>query len=154
MDQYEITEKVDGDFNNSVFFATHKVTAAQVVIKEIHSGKYKKDAQNHGIAEGQAHELCKSDSVIRLVEHFKENGFYYLVTSRAKYGSLLNYQGSIANETCLSEDHARQIFKQIVHGVEHIHSQGIVHRDLKHLNILVSKADPTEVKITDFGIAM
>ncbi|XP_060115297.1 interferon-induced, double-stranded RNA-activated protein kinase [Heteronotia binoei] len=41
-------------------------------------------------------------------------------------------------------------FQQIVEGVAYIHSKELIHRDLKPLNILISKED--KIKISDFGL--
>lgn len=58
---------------------------------------------------------------------------------------LLQYSGP------LSEDSARFLFLQIIKGVEHMHSKGIWHRDLKVNNILIDKE--FRIKIVDFGLA-
>lgn len=45
----------------------------------------------------------------------------------------------------------RKIFRDVVLGLEYLHLQGIVHRDVKPANLLVSADD--NVKISDFGVS-
>lgn len=45
------------------------------------------------------------------------------------------------------------MFCQILHGLNHIHSKNIIHRDLKSENILISGRKNDVVKIADFGIS-
>ncbi|CAN8000227.1 unnamed protein product [Ixodes pacificus] len=49
-------------------------------------------------------------------------------------------------------EEALAIFKQILKGVQYIHSQGLIHRDLKPQNILFDSKGST-VKLGDFGLA-
>uniref|UniRef100_A0A8C4SX02 non-specific serine/threonine protein kinase n=1 Tax=Erpetoichthys calabaricus TaxID=27687 RepID=A0A8C4SX02_ERPCA len=50
----------------------------------------------------------------------------------------------------LSETQVRNIFRQIVKAVQHCHSRGVFHRDIKPKNILIQI--PTEqIKLIDFG---
>ncbi|KAI8922059.1 kinase-like domain-containing protein [Powellomyces hirtus] len=44
------------------------------------------------------------------------------------------------------------LFKQLVKGVEYLHSMGVAHRDLKPENLLLD-ADTRILKITDFGVS-
>lgn len=46
---------------------------------------------------------------------------------------------------------AFRYFKQLLNGVEYLHSQNIAHRDLKPENLLLSEDDV--IKISDFGTA-
>merc|ERR1719334_2459721 len=44
-----------------------------------------------------------------------------------------------------------RMFREIVEGLVHIHTQGMIHRDLKPVNIFIDSCD--HVKIGDFGLA-
>ena len=49
----------------------------------------------------------------------------------------------------MTTDHIKYLMYEIMKGVLYMHSKGVIHRDLKPLNILVT--DDWDVKISDFG---
>ena len=51
-----------------------------------------------------------------------------------------------------SEDYIWFIFHQLCLGLQHLHVNGIIHRDLKTLNLVTTKND-TVVKIADLGVS-
>lgn len=54
----------------------------------------------------------------------------------------------------LSENLAKRIIYCLLQGVKHLHSMGILHRDLKLENIMMSdKSDKAIPKIVDFGLS-
>ncbi|AKK01935.1 serine/threonine-protein kinase [Corynebacterium epidermidicanis] len=57
----------------------------------------------------------------------------------------------LAREGALHEDRALGLLEQAAHGLATIHAMGLVHRDIKPGNIMITPEDG--VKITDFGIA-
>jgi cyclin-dependent kinase 2 len=60
-----------------------------------------------------------------------------------------------AFSTGLPMDALRNILRQILKGLSHVHAEGILHRDLKPQNILINldMNNNIEVKIADFGLA-
>ncbi|XP_043493812.1 cyclin-dependent kinase 4-like isoform X1 [Polistes fuscatus] len=58
---------------------------------------------------------------------------------------------SSCSETGIPSEIVRQMFKEILHGIEFLHSHRIIHRDLKPQNLLVTAE--RRIKIADFGLA-
>jgi len=54
----------------------------------------------------------------------------------------------------LSERDAWPYAKGIAEAIAHCHAQGVVHRDLKLENVMLSGTDPNAVKVVDFGLAI
>ena len=91
--------------------------------------------------------------MVHFVEEFKLQGKTYLVTKFAPGSDLLRYLSAIGIDK-LPEERACKIIIQIARGLEEIHANGIVHRDLKHLNIFVNdQTENPKIQIGDFGLA-
>lgn len=74
--------------------------------------------------------------------------FMYIQMEFCEKSTLRN---AIDNSVYLDEDRVWRLFREIVEGLAHIHQQGMIHRDLKPVNIFLDSAD--HVKIGDFGLA-
>ena len=72
----------------------------------------------------------------------------YIVQELATGGALIDL---LLDNGAMSEDQCKSMFRQIVLGVHHMHSQGICHKDLKVDNILLD--DEQNAKIADFGFS-
>ncbi|CAD8092184.1 unnamed protein product [Paramecium sonneborni] len=76
----------------------------------------------------------------------------YLVMEYCKFPSL----ESIIKKRALTSEELKVMIKQLLLGIQHAHSKGICHRDLKPDNILVNldeDSQPPHVKIVDFGVS-
>jgi serine/threonine protein kinase len=63
-------------------------------------------------------------------------------------GDLLSF---VRKRQKLNEQTAKSIFRQIMDALYHIHSNNIVHRDIKLDNILIDLSN--NIKICDFGVS-
>ena len=54
----------------------------------------------------------------------------------------------------LTERAVAPYFKGMVEGLLHCHRRGVVHRDIKLENVMLSADDPRAVKLVDFGLAV
>ena len=88
-------------------------------------------------------------NVISLIECIADNSNYYSVMEFADGGELFD------NVKCggrCTEEQARDIFSQILNGIEFLHSKGIHHRDMSLENLMMKK-DGTCL-IIDFGMCV
>ncbi|KAG0235951.1 hypothetical protein BGW42_004406 [Actinomortierella wolfii] len=81
----------------------------------------------------------------RTLEH--DDGFYYLIMDLADNGSL----ESAIKRGDLDWKTKYRIAHEVARGLEYIHHERILHRDLKSANVLLSR--DYEVKLADFGLA-
>jgi eukaryotic translation initiation factor 2-alpha kinase 4 len=58
---------------------------------------------------------------------------------------------AIDSELYQNQERVWRLFREIAEGLAHIHQQGMIHRDLKPVNIFLDSRD--QVKIGDFGLA-
>jgi len=77
-----------------------------------------------------------------------ENGAYFLM----EYVKGLDLITMMENRDggALPESVAREIFSQIMEALQHVHSKGIAHRDMKLDNLMIDATG--KVKIIDFGL--
>lgn len=82
------------------------------------------------------------------VSNLKEIQFMYIQMEFCEKSTLRT-----AIDNGLHEDKSRvwRLFREIAEGLAHIHRQGMIHRDLKPVNIFLDSKD--NVKIGDFGLA-
>ena len=88
-------------------------------------------------------------NITKILETFEDEQFYFIIMEYINGGNLFSY---VKKRRKLSEKVAKFLFRQIILGIKHIHSQLIVHRDIKLENILIDMNN--NIKICDFGIGI
>ena len=89
-----------------------------------------------------------SSNIVKVIDYVEENGFIFIFLELCKNGSLKNL---LKNRSHLTEKEVQCYMLQIIIALNYIHSNNIIHRDLKLGNILLG--DNMEIKIGDFGLS-
>lgn len=96
------------------------------------------------------HWQLRHRAILELYHFFEDSQRVCLVMELCEGGEL--YRHLQRRGRPLKDDEVRRIFGSVVEGVVHLHARGIIHRDLKLSNILLTKS--LQPKIADFGLAV
>lgn len=148
-DRYEVVSKIGtGGMANVYKAKDHKLNrfvAMKVLKQEFREDttfikKFKTEAQS---AAGLTH-----PNIVNVFDVGEDEGVHYIVMELVEGITLKDY---ISKKGKLSVKEATSIAIQVSMGLEAAHSHGIIHRDVKPQNIIISTDG--KVKVTDFGIA-
>lgn len=148
-DRYEILGKIGAGGMSDVYKAKDLTLGRFVAIKVLKPEfsedltfvtKFRTEAQS---AAGLEH-----PNIVNIYDVGSERGMHYIVMEYVEGITLKTY---IEKKGQLSFKEAVSIAIQVGRGIETAHVKGIIHRDIKPQNIIISTEG--KVKVTDFGIA-
>ena len=96
----------------------------------------------------QVMKRLRHPNCVCLYEAIETSSRIYLVMDMADNGDLLEY---IRSKGALSEEKARDFFRQLIDATAYMHERDIVHRDLKCENLLLTQLNA--IMISDFGFS-
>lgn len=103
---------------------------------------------NRFILEAKVQATLLHPNIVTLHSLFKDNGIFIMVM---EFAEGLTIKEVILKNGPFDEKRAVKICLDILTGLSFAHSKGIIHRDIKSTNIMLSSDE--KIKIMDFGIA-
>ena len=147
---FEIIKPISKGAFGSVYLSKKKATGDYFAIKVLRKADMIAKNQITNVKAERAIMMWQgeSDFVAKLYWTFSSKDYLFLVMEYLNGGdcaSLVKVLG------CLPEDWTKKYLAEVLLGIEHLHSRGIVHRDIKPDNLLIDSKG--HLKLTDFGLS-
>ena len=146
-DYTDITELAKGGMGK-IYCATQVSLNRKVVIKEMAGGLLTtKNEIKRFENEAQAGAALNHDNIIRIYDFGEEKGSFYIAMEFIDGPDL----DQLLKQNDFPREIGMMILQQALKGLAYAHEHGIVHRDVKPANMLISRNGA--VKMVDFGLA-
>jgi len=133
-----------------VNLAINRLTNKFVALKSINKSFLNEEESKKKVMQefNMLRRIKRHRSIVRLYESFETEKHIVFVMEVCGAGDLLTY---VRKRRKLKEDQAKYIFKQLIEGIRYVNYKGILHRDIKLDNILLTSEG--EIRICDFGVS-
>lgn len=165
LNTYEVIKELGRGQHGKVKLGRDLTTGEYVAIKVVDRmgkpklGKYaqlRKDPSDRNVHEEAVKreiailKKCEHPHIVKLLEVMDDakSRKIFMVLEYCEGGELV-WQNDDGTPS-MSMDEARQVFRDVLLGLEYLHFQGIIHRDIKPANLLLCHK---QVKISDFGVS-
>ncbi|UKZ57712.1 hypothetical protein TrVGV298_011572 [Trichoderma virens] len=143
---YQVLEELGRGSFGVVYKGIDKITGETVAIKHIDLESSDDDIQDIQ-AEIAVLSTCASPYVTQYKGSFLRGHKLWIIMEYLGGGSCLD----LLKPGNFTEAHIAIICRELLYGIQYLHSEGKIHRDIKAANVLLS--DAGKVKLADFGVA-
>ncbi|UQA58200.1 serine/threonine-protein kinase [Polyangium aurulentum] len=156
--KYKLVRVIGDGGMGSVYEASHEVLGTTVALKFLHPELSRRQGLvQRFLQEARVSAQIKSQHVVRVSDvDQNQNGQAFIVMEFLEGKTLQTLYEDLYNAgQRLSYADALEYAMQMIDGVEAAHKAGVVHRDLKPDNVMITRGPKGEplIKILDFGIA-
>lgn len=149
---YKLDDAIGYGSSAVVHLALYIPTQAYVAVKIIDLERFERNQIDTLRREIQVMSLCRHPNLLRVLASFVHESHLWIVTPFLAAGSCLDllrtpqFQTGILDEVAIAT-----ILQQALQGLEYLHQNGHIHRDIKAGNLLVDMDG--QVQLADFGVS-
>lgn len=155
---YALLDVIGKGAFGTVYKGIWREAGRHVAVKRVHRERLSAEEKKALQAEILLFKNLKHHHIVNYVEAIDDNSspFLDIVMEFVEGGSLSNMVDQIrlsldAGEPIFEESVVADLVRQVVLGLQYLHDQGVVHRDIKGANLLITKE--RHVKLADFGVS-
>ncbi|MHC4450506.1 MAG: protein kinase domain-containing protein [Planctomycetota bacterium] len=146
---YRLLARLGSGAMGSVYKARHQKLDILVALKVLRVELAQSKTQVERLKrEAQLAARLNHPNIVRSLDVGESNGFHYFAVEFVDGPTAR----SLIRENRMNEKEAVRIVLAVARALEHAHENGVIHRDVKPANIMLSKSGET-VKLGDFGLA-
>ncbi|MCU0707161.1 MAG: serine/threonine protein kinase [Pirellula sp.] len=145
---YVITDFIGQGGMGQVFKAVHQVMGRECAVKVLPLHRVNPESLSGFIREIRMQAKLDCPYLVRAHDAGQDGSVHYLVT---EYVAGMDLRKLVKSQGPLNQDQAAGILMQAALGLSYAHEQGMVHRDVKPGNILVTPE--SMAKVSDVGLA-
>ncbi|KAI9151217.1 hypothetical protein H9P43_009832 [Blastocladiella emersonii ATCC 22665] len=141
--QYRNLVKIGQGASGGVYTATQVSTGEVVAVKQMNLDQQPK--KELIINEIVVMKKSKHPNIVNFIDAFLWKGDLWVVMEYMDGGALTD----VVTYNLMTEGQIAAVCREVLQGLAHLHSQGIIHRDIKSDNVVLSNQG--QIKLTDFG---
>lgn len=145
---YLITDWIGQGGMGQVFKGVHQVMGREVAVKVLPLSRATREARESFACEIRMQAKLDCPFLVRAFDAGQDGSVHFLVT---EYVPGMDLRRLVKSRGALPIQQAARIIMQAARGLDYAHQKGLVHRDVKPGNILVTPAG--DAKVSDVGLA-
>lgn len=143
--RYRVADRLGETRAGSVCLARDELLDRDVVLKPVELGGGSDDA---ALEEARTAGSIQHPNILAVHDVVEGDDAFLLVTEHAGQGSLAK---KVRDEGPLGVEEGVRLVEDVLAGLQAVHDEGLVHRDVKPSNVLLTDSDVP--KVSDFGVA-